>query len=108
MNFMKKQSINFEYFFRSSISNTIYLEEVVEDLRTRNKQMANLDQEIIKLRTENQTQRYELDSWCDLAKHYCIAGDENTKPLMLLKRRLEELIQKELSYVSEIKNLELK
>lgn len=86
----------------------MYLEELVEDLKNRNKEMANLDQQIIKLRIENQNQRNELDSWCDLAKHYCLVGDENTKPLMLLKRRLEELIQRELSYVSENKTLELK
>lgn len=93
---------------KASISNTMYLEELVEDLKNRNKEMANLDQQIVKLRIENQNQRNELDSWCDLAKHYCLVGDENTKPFMLLKKRLEELIQRELSYVSENKTLELK
>lgn len=97
-----------ERFFRSSISNTMYLEEIVEDLKNRDKQRVNMEQEIIKLRIENQNQRNELDSWCNLAKHFCTVTDENVKPLMMVKTRLDELIRKELFYISEMKTLELR
>ena len=93
---------------RSSISNTMYLEEVVEDLKKRDKQRVNIEHEIIQLRTENQCQRNELDKWCDLARHFCVYFDENSKPLTMVKTRLEELIKKELFHISEIKNLELR
>lgn len=86
----------------------MYLEEIVEDLRKRDKQRVNIEQEIIQLRTENQCQRSELDNWCDLAKYFCVPSDENIKPLMMVKMRLEELIKKELFHISELKNLELR
>lgn len=88
------------------MSNTLYLEEVVEDLKTRQKALPSLEQEIFKLRTENQNNRIELENWANLAKHYC-PDSENVKPSILLKRRLEELVRKELSFVSENKNLEI-
>lgn len=89
------------------MSNTLYLEEVVEDLKTRQKTLPNLEQEIFKLRNENQNYRFELEHWTNLAKHYCAEDLENVKPSILVKRRLEELIRKELLYSSEKKNLEI-
>ena len=84
------------------------MEQIVEDLRNRDKLRGNIELDIIKLRTENQNQRNELDKWCDLAKHFCVSNDENVKPLMMVKTRLEELIQKELYYISELKTYELR
>lgn len=96
------------FVFRSSMSNTLYLEEVVEDLKTRQKALPNFEQEIFKLRTENQNNRIELENWINLAKHYCAEDLENVKPLILVKKRLEELVRKELWYLSENKDLEIK
>ena len=70
--------------------------------------MDNLEQELIKLKTENKYQQAELENWTNLAKHYCILDDKSTKPLILLQKRLEEMVKKELWYVSENKESEIR
>lgn len=104
----KQNSISVSSDRRSSISNTLLLEETVETLQSRQSVMSNLEQDNIKLRSENESQRIELDNWVNLAKHYCVDDGTNVKPLIMVKRRLEELVRKELWYVSENKNLEIK
>ncbi|XKL63000.1 hypothetical protein PGB90_005364 [Kerria lacca] len=93
---------------KSSISNTMYLEEVVEDLQNRQKAVTNLEQDVINLRSENQNQRVELESWNSLSTHYCISDMGNIKPFTLIQKRLEELVRKELWYESENNSLQLK
>lgn len=79
----------------------------MEDLKNRQKGVDHLEQEVIKLQTENQNYRVELENWSNLAKHYCVQ-DDVTKPLILVQRRLEELVRKELWYVSENKQAEIR
>ncbi|XP_065212117.1 mitotic spindle assembly checkpoint protein MAD1 [Planococcus citri] len=93
---------------KSSISNVLYLETEVENLRTRQKLMDNLNQELIELKGENQYLKGELEDWASLSKHYCLQDDKTVKPLILIQRRLEELVKKELWYVSECKDSELR
>lgn len=84
------------------------METVVEDLRNRQKLMDDLNQTVIKLQNENQNQRMELEKWFSLAKHYCDQDDKTVKPIILLKKRLEELVKKELWYVSENKDADIR
>lgn len=86
----------------------MYLEEVVEDLQNRQKAVTNLEQDVINLRSENQNQRVELESWNSLSTHYCISDMGNIKPFTLIQKRLEELVRKELWYESENNSLQLK
>ncbi len=86
----------------------IHLEEIVETYKIREKTMAKLEEEHIKLLSETKAQRNELNNLHNLAKHFCEDNNENLKPIILIEKRLEELVRKELWYVSENKNLEIK
>lgn len=84
------------------------METEIENLRSQNKLMDNLNQELIQLKSENQYLKCELEDWTNLANHYCIQDDKTVKPLTLIQRYLEELVRKELWHVSENKELEIR
>lgn len=93
---------------KSTVSNTLYLENIVDDLRSRQSITDNLQQQVIKLQTENQNLSLVLDQFNELIKHYCDVSDVlDRPPVISLRRRLDELVKKELLFVSEKSQLEL-
>lgn len=81
----------------------------MDDLRSRQSITDNLQQQVIKLQTENQNLSLVLDQFNELIKHYCDVSDVlDRPPVISLRRRLDELVKKELLFVSEKSQLELR